>query len=88
MDSGLAFYKVASGEFDALILRRVTHQEWDYAAPAALILAAGGRVTDEEGKDLSFLDPARAPHYVLASNGRVHEELLGYTRQVINHRTD
>jgi 3'(2'), 5'-bisphosphate nucleotidase len=51
---------------------------WDHAAGVAVIEAAGGRVTDLNGKDLDFgcgeaLDANRG---VLASNGFLHDAVL------------
>lgn len=48
-------------------------QPWDFAAGLLLIQEAGGRVTDFQGKPV---DPAR-PGSVLATNGPLHQELLG-----------
>jgi myo-inositol-1(or 4)-monophosphatase len=60
---------VADGTYDAYWERRLS--AWDTAAGAALVLAAGGRVTSLLGAaaDLSV-------GYLLASNGGVHDELL------------
>lgn len=46
---------------------------WDFAAGMLLVEEAGGRVTDFEGKPLSFLKKGS----LVASNGTVHEELRG-----------
>ena len=75
MDSGLALLKVATGELDGAIIRMTTHREWDIAAPAAVLLSAGGCYSSETG------DPVRLGvgdvefAYFIASNGLVHEQL-------------
>lgn len=46
-------------------------QPWDYAAGVVLVQEAGGIVTDFEGNPLK---PGKASS-VIASNGRIHEEL-------------
>ncbi len=46
---------------------------WDFAAGQLLVKEAGGRVTDFAGEELDFLQRGS----VVASNGKVHEELLG-----------
>lgn len=46
---------------------------WDFAAGMLLVEEAGGKVTDFAGKPLSF----RQKGSVAASNGKIHEELLG-----------
>ena len=46
---------------------------WDFAAGQLLVKEAGGKVTDFAGKELNF--PQRGS--VMASNGKIHEELRG-----------
>jgi myo-inositol-1(or 4)-monophosphatase len=59
---------VASGRLDAFWELHL--RPWDVAAGAALIRAAGGRITDQRGgEDWLF------GRHVVASNGLVHEEL-------------
>jgi myo-inositol-1(or 4)-monophosphatase len=60
---------VADGTYDAYWERRLN--AWDTAAGAAIVLAAGGTVTNLSGApaDLSI-------GHVLASNGHVHEAVL------------
>ena len=52
---------------------------WDFAAGSALVLEAGGRVTDLAGNDLFPMDLAAesgANTPILVSNGAAHEALL------------
>jgi histidinol-phosphatase len=59
---------VAEGAAEAMLERDL--KIWDLAGPAAVLLQAGGRVTDlQGGNDM----PARG---VLATNGRLHEVIL------------
>lgn len=46
---------------------------WDFAAGQLLVKEAGGKVTDFAGKELNFLQRGS----VMASNGKIHEELRG-----------
>jgi myo-inositol-1(or 4)-monophosphatase len=75
MDSGLALYKVAAGELEGVVIRMVTHKEWDIAAPALAILEAGGLVTDERGAEVEVGVGEISFDYLIASNGAIHEEL-------------
>ncbi len=59
---------VAAGSTDAVVEGRLSH--WDLCACRALVLAAGGRVTDLGGVDRS--DGGSA----IASNGHLHVDLL------------
>lgn len=53
---------------------------WDIAAGLLLIREAGGHVTDEQGNTYSS-----GMTLLVASNGKIHDELLSYTSQ---HVTD
>jgi myo-inositol-1(or 4)-monophosphatase len=44
---------------------------WDYAAGALLVMEAGGRISDMQGRTF-HLDC----HDVLATNGRIHDEMV------------
>lgn len=77
MDSGLALAKVACGELDGAIIKMVTHREWDIAAPMAILREAGATVTDELGRAVPLGIGSIGFDYFVASNGRIHSELLG-----------
>lgn len=66
---------VACGRFDGYWERRLN--PWDIAAGSLIVLEAGGRVTDFDGGDTYLSGQA-----IVATNGHVHEELLG----VLNER--
>ena len=76
MDSSLALLKVATGELDAAIIKMTTHREWDIAAPMALLSEAGGTITDERGEEIQCGLGDVAFRYFVASNRRLHEEIL------------
>jgi histidinol-phosphatase len=63
---------VAEGAAEAMI--EVGPRSWDLAAPLVIVEEAGGRLTDLEGR--------RTIHSgtVLATNGRLHDEVLGRLR--------
>ncbi len=70
---------VADGTYDGYWERRV--HVWDLAAAAAIQLAAGGRLTALGG------GPARLERgHVLATNGLVHDELLGLLADLLDDR--
>ena len=60
---------VADGTYDAYWEQKLA--PWDLAGGAAIVRAAGGRVTDYDGAAMG-LDRGRA----IASNGRVHDALI------------
>lgn len=61
---------VGDGTYDAYWERRL--HAWDVAAASAIVLGAGGAITA-----LSGGPPNYHVGHLLASNGRVHEELVG-----------
>ena len=60
---------VAAGRLDAYWEPRLS--AWDVAAGAVLVEEAGGRVTDTNGDPLDLASAS-----ILASNGRIHVEML------------
>ncbi len=65
----------ADGKFDAYYETRLN--AWDIAAGIILIREAGGKVTDFYGKEDHILQA----HHVLASNGKVHQELFALVQK-------
>jgi myo-inositol-1(or 4)-monophosphatase len=61
---------VACGRFDGFYEHKL--QAWDSAAGFLMVEEAGGKVTDFAGKYYSVYQP-----HILASNGKIHGELLG-----------
>jgi myo-inositol-1(or 4)-monophosphatase len=70
----LAF--IAAGRIDGFLERDSTYA-WDVGAGALMIEEAGGRIEDLDGGPLN-VGPGIAN--VLATNGRIHDQLAGVTR--------
>ncbi|HEV8285479.1 MAG TPA: inositol monophosphatase family protein [Chitinophagaceae bacterium] len=68
---------VAAGRFDGFYEHKL--EAWDSAAGYLIVEEAGGRVTDFKGNKFSPYQP-----HVLATNGKIHEELLA----VINNKKE
>lgn len=68
---------VAAGRFDGFYEHKL--EPWDSAAGFLIVEEAGGRVTDFDGNKFSVYQ-----HRVLATNGRIHDEML----EVINNRKE
>ena len=71
--------KIAAGEGD-VFLSRGPKSEWDVCAGALLIEEAGGRTSDLEGRPLRYNNADPYVHGILASNGRLHDYVLGVVR--------
>jgi len=67
---------VAAGRFDGFYEHKL--QAWDSAAGFLMVEEAGGKVTDFDGSPYSVYQP-----HILATNGKIHEEMLG----IINGKT-
>lgn len=72
---------VASGLADALVIAGLPMGYEDIAPIPLVITEAGGRVSDLSGNDVLSGDGT-----VLASNGRIHDALLGLVRDVRSGR--
>jgi len=64
---------VAAGRFDGFYEHKLN--AWDSAAGYLMVEEAGGKVTDFEGGIYSPYQP-----HILATNGKIHDELLAYVR--------
>jgi myo-inositol-1(or 4)-monophosphatase len=64
---------VAAGRFDGFYEHKLA--AWDSAAGFLIVEEAGGKVTDFEGNYYSPYQP-----HVLATNGKIHDELLKYVK--------
>lgn len=65
-----AYHLLASGRLEAVIEAKI--RIWDVASLMLIIEEAGGKVTDIEGNKLT-----KDSTTILATNGRIHEEILG-----------
>jgi myo-inositol-1(or 4)-monophosphatase len=68
---------VACGRFDGFYEHKL--EAWDSAAGYLIVEEAGGKVTDFEGNKFSVYQ-----HKVLATNGKIHEEML----DIINNKKE
>lgn len=76
MGVGMAY--VACGKVDAII--NLIQPLYDFAAGVLIVEEAGGKVTDFKGKKVSFeLDTVRRNN-ILASNDKVHDQILKYLK--------
>lgn len=71
--SALQTSMVGIGILDFYVTRDL--HVWDFAAAALIVREAGGRVTDFAGKPINAKS-----HSIIASNGKIHKELLKIIR--------
>ena len=71
---GLKLGVIALGERDLYVNPSSMTSSWDTCAPEALLLEAGGRLTDLRGAPLRYdVDDIHNGRGLLASNGRIHQ---------------
>ncbi len=76
-ESTRALVDVARGHAAATVALMCGHRTWDIAAPAHLITAAGGTVTDEHGSPLHLTGCDVPARYLVAATTRTfHHRLL------------
>ncbi len=82
LDSQTKYAVVARGEAEAYLRlprdNKYKEKIWDHAGGVLVVLEAGGRVTDINGKDLDFTQGYTLKNNlgVIVSNGLVHDDLL------------
>jgi myo-inositol-1(or 4)-monophosphatase len=70
---------VACGRFDAFYEHKLA--PWDSAAGFLIVEEASGQVTDFAGNDFSPYQP-----HIVASNGILHDELLGWINNAVENQ--
>ena len=73
--ASLDLCSLASGRLDGYWELKL--QPWDVAAGSLIVREAGGKVTDFSGTRFSIHDTV-----IVASNGRIHEQMLGILNRV------
>lgn len=76
--TGSTAYKLAltaAGFGNAYVTLRPKN-EWDYCAGAALVLAAGGKISDLDGQPLTFNRKKTLVNGIVAANSKLHAGLL------------
>jgi 3'(2'), 5'-bisphosphate nucleotidase len=75
---GLKVAMVADGSRDLYVYPGGRTKIWDSCAPEAIIIAAGGRLTDTHGQPLVYDQPDLLNRNgLIASNGPLHDLVVG-----------
>ena len=75
--AGLKGAEVATGRAEAYVAPGFAGQRWDACAADAIVTAAGGRFTDAFGSPIDYRHSSLGNDKgLLASNARVHEQIL------------
>ncbi|HTM21253.1 MAG TPA: 3'(2'),5'-bisphosphate nucleotidase CysQ [Kofleriaceae bacterium] len=74
---GLKLALIALGERDLYVNPYPKCKTWDTCAPEALLVEAGGLMTDVHGQPLSYASQTcDRPHGMVATNGKVHAAVI------------
>jgi 3'(2'), 5'-bisphosphate nucleotidase len=80
LKAGSVGYKaclVAEGSRDLYVYTGSLTKKWDTCGPEAILVAAGGRMTDTRGKPLSYVDQdLENRDGIVASNGPLHDQVI------------
>jgi 3'(2'), 5'-bisphosphate nucleotidase len=80
---GLKCGAIATGTCELYIHPSSKVSLWDSCAPAAILTAAGGTMTDLRGEALDYKSVhVGHPHGLLASHGRLHEQIVAAIKEV------
>ena len=80
---GLKCGAIAAGACELYIHPSSKVSLWDSGAPAAILTAAGGVMTDLRGESLDYKSVhVGHPHGLLASHGRLHEQIVAAVNKV------
>jgi len=73
---GLKVCLIALGIHDLYVNPVAKTKAWDSCAPEAIIVQAGGRITDVYGAPLDYRGELAHRSGLVASNGRIHDEVV------------
>jgi len=73
---GVKLALIAMGVRDLYINPQPKTKAWDTCAPEAILVAAGGRLTDLFGAPIDYAGALNHPRGLVASNGLVHDDVI------------
>lgn len=82
---GVKLCLIASGVRDLYVNPSAKTKAWDTCAPEAILAAAGGRLSDMFGRSIEYKTELAHRRGLVASNGRVHAEVVAKLGPVFAH---
>ena len=81
---GVKIGLLALGDVDIYVHPGQGVKEWDTCAPEAVLIAAGGRMTDCFGSTLAYNQPdVHRRRGIVATNGLIHDQVVAVTREAM-----
>lgn len=82
---GVKLCLIAAGLRDLYVNPQAKTKAWDTCAPEAILERAGGRLTDLLGAPILYRDEIVHRRGLVASNGRVHDEVVQKLAPLFSH---
>lgn len=82
---GVKLCVIASGLRDLYVNPATRTKAWDTCAPEAILVPAGGRLSDLFGNPLDYSRELAHRRGLVASNGKVHDEVIGKLAPLFAH---
>jgi 3'(2'), 5'-bisphosphate nucleotidase len=84
---GLKLCVIAAGLRDLYVNPAAKTKAWDSCAPEAILVAAGGMLTDLLGGPIDYTKELAHRRGLVASNGRAHAEVIAKLAPLFSHLT-
>ena len=82
---GVKLCVIAAGLRDLYVNPATRTKAWDTCAPEAILVPAGGRLSDLFGRSIDYTRELAHHHGLVASNGRVHDEVVAKLTPLFAH---
>jgi 3'(2'), 5'-bisphosphate nucleotidase len=82
--SGIKLGLISEAKAELMLSASAGYKIWDICAPEAILVGAGGKVTDFTGAAISYQsEEQRVRNGILASNGHKHDELADILQKMV-----
>ncbi len=75
---------ISTGVRDLYVNPATKTKAWDTCGPEAILVRAGGRITDLLGRPIDYTE-LKHQRGLVASNGRIHDEVVGKLAPLFHH---
>ena len=82
---GVKLCLIAAAVRDLYVNPAAKTKAWDTCAPEAILLRAGGRLSDLHGAPIEYRGDLHHRRGLVASNGRIHDEVVGKLSPLFPH---
>jgi 3'(2'), 5'-bisphosphate nucleotidase len=82
---GVKLCVIAAGARDLYVNPATRTKAWDTCAPEAILVPAGGRLSDLFGNPIDYTRELAHKRGLVASNGRVHDEVIAKLAPLFSH---